>query len=159
MTFVATNLNGARFWVYLLAAHLDSALGGALFFFLILFVLRVVLRKQWLAGLVFVLIFAGMRWAGQGPWYTPLFLLAIWTTLVVVMLRFGLIATMCLTFLIDTPIEMFFTTDFTAWYGQSSAVLVAVVLAAAAWAFRTSLGGRVLIPAVAGEGARHFSTR
>ncbi|MGA2150124.1 MAG: protein kinase, partial [Bryobacteraceae bacterium] len=159
MTFVTTNLNGARFWAYMLAAHLDAALGGALFFFLILFVLRAVLRKQWLAGLVFVLIFVGMRWAGQGPWYTPLFLLAIWTTLVVVMLRFGLFATMCLSFLIDTPIEMFFTKDFTAWYGQSSVVLVAVVLAAAAWAFRTSLGGRVLIPAVAGEGARHFSTR
>jgi hypothetical protein len=90
-----------------------------------------------------------MRWAGQGSWYTPLFLLAIWTTLVVVMFRFGLFATMCLVFLIDTPLEMLFTTDFAAWYGQSSWVFVAIVAAAAVWGFRTSLGGRTLIPVAA----------
>ena len=145
--FVASNLNGARSWASSLAGKLDDA-GGTLLFFLVLFVLRVVLRKQWLAGLVFVLIYAGTRWAGVGPWYTPLFLLAIWTTLVVVMLRHGLFAAMCVVFLIDTPLEMFSTTDFSAWYGQSSLVMVVVVGAAAVWGFRTSLGGRPIIPAV-----------
>jgi hypothetical protein len=145
--FAPVNLNGARFLGSTLAGHLDDAVSGALFFFLILFVLRIVLRKQWLAGAAFVLIYVGMRWAGQGPWYTPLFLLAIWTTLVVVMLRFGLFASMCLVFLIDTPLEMFFTADFGAWYGQSSWVILAVVGAGAVWGFRTSLGGRTLFPA------------
>ncbi len=141
------NLNGARYVGETIGAHLDNALGGAILFFLILFVLRAVLRKQWLAGLAFVLIFVGVRWHGQGPWYTPLFLLAIWTTLVMVMLRFGLFATMCLAFVIDTPLETFFTTDFSAWYGPSSWVIVALLGAAAVWGFRTSLGGRPLIPA------------
>ncbi len=143
----ATSLKGARYWASSLIGHLDGSVGGALFFFLLLFVLRAILRKQWLAGLVFVLMFVGMRWAGHGPWYTPLFLLAIWTTLVVVMLRFGLFATMCLVYLIDTPLQTLFTTDFTAWYGQSSWVFVAIVIAAAVWGFRTSLGGRTLIAA------------
>jgi serine/threonine-protein kinase len=142
----ASALNGARYWGSKFVDHLDGTVGGALFFFLLLFVLRAVFRKQWLAGLVFVLIFVGLRWAGQGPWYTPLFLLAIWTTLVVVMLRFGLFATMCLVYLIDTPLETLLTTDFSAWYGQSSWVLVALIAAAAVWGFRTSLGGRELIP-------------
>jgi serine/threonine-protein kinase len=141
----ATNLKGARYWASSLVRHLDGSVGGALFFFLLLFLLRAALRKQWLAGAVFVLIFVGLRWAGTGPWYTPLFLLAIWTTLVVVMLRFGLFATMCLVFLIDTPLNTLLTTDFTAWYGQSSWVFVAIVTAAAVWGFRTSLGGRPLI--------------
>ncbi len=143
----APNLNGPRYWASSLIGHLDGSVGGALFFFLLLFVLRAVFRKQWLAGLVFVLIFVGIRWAGQGPWYTPLFLLAIWTTLVVVMLRFGLFATICLVYLIDTPLNTLFTTDFTAWYGQSSWVFVAIVAVAAVWGFRTSLGGRTLIMA------------
>jgi hypothetical protein len=147
--FAAANLNGARYWGSTLTAHVDYAVSGALYFFLILFVLRVVLRKQWLAGLAFVLIFVGMRWAGQGAWYAPLFLLAIWTALVVVALRFGLFATMCLVFLIDTPLDMMFTTDFSAWYGQSSWVMVAIVIAAAVWGFRTSLGGRTLFPVTA----------
>jgi Protein kinase domain len=141
----ATNLKGARYWASSFVGHLDGAVSGALFFFLLLFVLRAVFRKQWLAGAVFVLIYAGLRWRGVGPWYTPLFLLAIWTTLVVVMLRFGLFATMCLGYLIDTPMQTFLTTDFTAWYGQSSWVFVAIVTAAAVWGFRTSLGGRTLI--------------
>ncbi|HEY1758617.1 MAG TPA: serine/threonine-protein kinase [Bryobacteraceae bacterium] len=140
--------NSARFWVSTLADHVDNATGGALYFFMFLFVLRAVFRKQWLAGLVFVLIFVAIRWHGEGPWYTPLFLFAIWTTLVVVMLRFGLFATMCLVSLIDTPLEMMFTTDFSAWYGESSLAIVAVIGAAAVWGFRTSLGGRTLIPAL-----------
>src|SRR5215469_2989749 len=141
----ATNLKGARYWAASFVGHLDGAIGGALFFFLLLFVLRAALRKQWLAGAFLVLIFVGLRWSGVGPWYTPLFLLAIWTTLVVVMLRFGLFATMCLVFLIDTPMQTLLTTDFTAWYGQSSWVFVSIVAAAAVWGFRTSLGGRTLI--------------
>jgi hypothetical protein len=144
---IASIPSGARYWAATLAGHLDAAAGGALFFFLILFVFRAVLRKQWLGGLAFVLIFVALRWHGEGPWYTPLFLLAIWTTLVVVMLRFGLFATMCLVFVIDTPLEMLFTTDFGAWYGQSSWVILALMGAAAVWGFRTSLGGRPLIPA------------
>ena len=140
--------NSARFWASTLADHLNNAIDGALLFFLFLFVLRAVFRKQWLGGLVFVLIFVAIRWHGEGPWYTPLFLLAIWTTIVVVMLRFGLFATVFMLFAIDTPLEMLFTTDFSAWYGQSSWVIVAVIAAAAVWGFRTSLGGRTLIPAV-----------
>jgi len=139
-------IDGAVFGTSTLVKQVDSATGGALFFFLILFVLRALLRKQWLAGLVFVLIYAGMHWAGLGPWYTPLFLLAIWTTLVVVMLRLGLFATICLVFVIDTPLQMLFTTDFSAWYGRSSLAIVALIAAAAVWGFRTSLGGRPLIP-------------
>jgi hypothetical protein len=137
----------ARYWASTLAYRLDNAVDGGLLFFLFLFVLRAVFRKQWLGGLVFVLIFVAIRWHGEGPWYTPLFLLAIWTTIVVVMVRFGLFATVCLVFLIDTPLEMLFTTDFTAWYGQSSLVIVALIAAAAVWGFRTSLGGRPLFPA------------
>jgi len=141
--------NSARYWASTLADHVDNAVYGALLFFMFLFVLRAVLRKQWLGGLAYVLIFVAIRWHGEGPWYTPLFLLAIWTTLVVVMLRFGLFATICLVLLIDTPLEMLFTTDFSAWYGQSSLVIVALIGAAAVWGFRTSLGGRKLFPAAA----------
>ncbi len=143
-SFGASNLNSVRFLGYTLSQHLDSAVGGALYFFMILFVLRAVLRKQWLAGAAFVLIFVAMRWAGQGVWFTPLFLLAVWSTLTLAILRFGLFATICLVFVIDTPLEMIFTTDYSAWYGQSSWVMIAILAGAAIWAFRTSLGGRAL---------------
>src|SRR5204863_250400 len=47
--FGAANLNGARVIGWTIAGHLDAAVGGALFFFMVLFLLRTVLRKQWLA--------------------------------------------------------------------------------------------------------------
>jgi hypothetical protein len=144
----AANLNGTRFLAWTVARHLDDAVGAALYFFLILFLLRAVLRKQWLAGVAFVLIYVAMRSPALGVWYAPFFVLAIWTLLVVAMLRFGVFATMCLVFFIDTPPDMYFTMDFSAWYGQSSWVVLAIVIAAAAWGFRTSLGGRPLIPAL-----------
>ena len=146
--FIATNLNSVRFWAYTIAGHLDDALGGALYFFMILFVLRAVLRKQWLGGLAFVLIFVAMRAPNQGAWYGPIFIFAIFSTIVVVMLRFGVFATMCLMFTTDTIPAMLMTTDFTAWYGQSSWVIVALLIGVTLWAFRTSLGGRQLIPAM-----------
>ena len=50
------DLNGARYVGATIASRLDNSLYGALLFFMFLFVLRAVCRKQWLAGLVFVLI-------------------------------------------------------------------------------------------------------
>jgi len=36
----------------------------------------------------------------------------------------------------------YLTTDFNAWYGQSSLFVVVVLLALAAWGFKISLGGQ-----------------
>jgi hypothetical protein len=143
--FFSANLTGLRELGWSILRHVNDAVGGTLYFFLFLFLLRAVLRKQWLAAAAFVLIFIALRAPGQAQWYAPLFLLGIWTTLVVVMLRFGVFATMCLVFVIDTPGDMLFTTDFSAWYGQSSWLILAIIGAAAVWGFRTSLGGRPVI--------------
>src|SRR5207248_645531 len=86
--------------------------------------------------------FVAIRAPSQGAWYGPIFIFLVFSTIVLVMLRFGVFATMWLMFAVDTPPNMFMTTDFTAWYGQSSWVIVALLAAIALWAFRTTLVSR-----------------
>ena len=67
--------------------------------------------------------------------------------MVLMMVRFGLLA-LVVTGTVGVFIERgLLTNDFGAWYGESSLVVVVVVSALAVWAFRTSLGGRPLLSA------------
>jgi len=60
------------------------------------------------------------------------------------MLRFGFFALVVAVFVLDAVIACFLTTDFSAWYGQSSFAIVILVVAIALRAFRLSLGSRPL---------------
>jgi serine/threonine-protein kinase len=142
-----SNLMGGRSIVWLLLQHLQSAIVNSLQAFLMLFVLRALLRRQWLAAAALVFIQASIAAYRESPWYIigP-YSAAIVTILVVIMLRFGLLATVLTIFVANFLLQTFLTTDFTAWYSQSSIVAVVVVVALTAWGLKLSLSGR---PAVA----------
>ncbi|HKF20258.1 MAG TPA: hypothetical protein VKE93_01740, partial [Candidatus Angelobacter sp.] len=74
-----------------------------------------------------------------GVFWTLLFSL-----LVLIMLRFGFFTLVVALFVLDTLTACFLTTDFSAWYGQSSFAIVIGIVAMALWAFRLSLGSRSL---------------
>ena len=80
-----------------------------------------------------------------------MFRVFLYGVLVAIMLRFGFFALVVLTCVIDFTIGAFFTTDFSAWYGQSSLALVILLTAIALWGFRLSLAGRPLFTAAALE--------
>src|SRR5262249_57353626 len=66
--FASQNWNGTRWFGFMMAAHVDYAAWGALYFFMFLLLLGVILRKQWLAGAAFVVFLAGTH----GPtWTSP----------------------------------------------------------------------------------------
>ncbi|HEY6347710.1 MAG TPA: protein kinase [Bryobacteraceae bacterium] len=137
------DLMGTRMLAGNLVQQLHNAILDALQVFLALFVLRAVLRKQWLAAVAFVLIFGAIDLYGDihEIWYilVPLYV-AIYVTLVAIMLRFGLLATVLTLLVLRLANAHFLTTDFSAWYGESSAVVVAVLIALALWGFKLSLG-------------------
>jgi hypothetical protein len=54
------------------------------------------------------------------------------------MLRFGLFALMLTICVLDTLAETLLTSDFSAWYGQSSVTIVTLLIALALWGFRLS---------------------
>jgi hypothetical protein len=81
-----------------------------------------------------------------GIFWTLLFIL-----LVIIILRFGFFALVVATFVLDSLTAFFLTTDFSAWYGQSSFAIAALIITMSFWAFRLSLGSRPLFSPAALE--------
>ncbi|HYW41928.1 MAG TPA: hypothetical protein VE959_03665 [Bryobacteraceae bacterium] len=141
-----STLLGARLAMTGLFQSAAGALFDAMLFFFILFVARVVLRKQWIAAAVFVLILTALFSTGTVYPRTdiPLNLLGA-GVFTFVLLRFGLLALIATDLMTSLLTDVPRTLDFSAWYagtGMAPLVLAALI---AVYAFRTSLGGRPLL--------------
>jgi Protein kinase domain len=149
--FNVANFMGTRTAAATLAQHLGNALTSGLKLFLVLFLLRVLLRRQWLAALVFVplLVFldtAGNQYSSTGAMLgaTALFVV-IYTLFVLIMLRLGFFAIVTTLFVINGTLTGFLNSDFGQWYGQSSLMVIFLMGALAWWGFHLSLAGRPLL--------------
>jgi len=112
------------------------ALAAALLFFL----LRAVLRKEWLAAAVFVLIEAVPSFL-TGGLISAAFVLVVAAAEIFVFLRFGLLAWVFANYFghfLAFPL----TTDSSAWYAGTSLFLLLVLAALAVYGFRIALAGK-----------------
>jgi serine/threonine-protein kinase len=113
-----------------------------LFFFFLVFLFRVVLRNQWLAALAFAGLFAGFNVMANHPLPSVILSFVVLFGFAYALVRWGLLAlavgVLCGDLLENAPI----TANTSAWYFPSGLLMVAAVAVLAAWAFRTSLGGR-----------------
>jgi serine/threonine-protein kinase len=133
---------------YLIAAGFNSlttAMLSALFLFFLLFLLRLLTRRQWLAAAIFFLLgFTQTMLGSSDPKITFLFAffgIGLW---VFVSVRFGLLAMAVSVYTNALLSSAPFTTDFSAWYTTSMFVALAIVLAVAGFSFHVSLGGQKL---------------
>ena len=115
----------------------------------ILFSLRVLLRRQWLAILVYICgltplmaTFFIRQDFNTIPW-SFVVLQAVWLALIaVVVLRFGLLA-LTFAFLVSMRCsELPITVDFSTWYASGSLIIMIVLVAIAAYGCHTALAGR-----------------
>jgi len=113
-----------------------------LFFFLLILLLRVLLRNQWVAGAVFVLLWSALSLGGNNP--LPNFLKAavIYSAVAVMMLRWGLLTTAVSLFVVIELSNAPYTTRVDVWYFDSFMLMLSIVAALAIWASRTSIAGR-----------------
>jgi serine/threonine-protein kinase len=146
-----------------LGADLDSLLGlerassdilqrlligliASLLFFLLFFLLRVILRKEWLAGIAFTLFFVIPRGlASTTPITNVPATVIVFGAIVYMLLRCGVLSMVVTIFIVDLVTDLVFTTNFSAWYGTGSLVVVLLVLAMSAVAFRNALGGQRIL--------------
>jgi hypothetical protein len=148
--FDVPNLMGFNWVLGRLLGGVRLSVTAAVEFFLVLFLLRAILRRQWLAGLIFVALFTAVG-TNNGVhygvvWYYPALLFAgIYSTLLVLLIRYGFFAIAVALFAINPGINLVFTTNFSAWYGLSSWVMLAVIAGLALFGFKLSLGGRPLL--------------
>lgn len=139
---------------YLLSAH--SALGAwlsnipntiraTLLFFFLLFVLRVILRREWLAGAVFVVIWTVQNVLGSDyPLIDAACTMVIYAIAVIVVLRVGFVALAIAIFSNNLLINVPFTMDFSIWYFGNTLFPLLTVVALAVWGFYTALAGQKL---------------
>ncbi|MGA2742123.1 MAG: serine/threonine-protein kinase [Bryobacteraceae bacterium] len=125
--------------------HMNNAITGSLLLLLIFFLFRVLLRKEWLAAVAFVALFAGVKGLSSDyPVVDTIMFVVIYGILVVLLLRYGLLAVLLCLFVTDLMAALAFTTDFGAWYGTPSLLTVLSLIGLAAYAFRASTAGKPL---------------
>jgi len=140
--FVMGSREGFAYW---LEALISDGLASLAFFFL-LFLLRVVLRKTWLAAVVFVAIPTALASLSSSEHLLTAMTIAIfWSTLALALIRFGLVVTIVGFFVSDAFQVIPYTLDFSTWYASRAFVVILSVIALAAWGFYTSLGGQRLL--------------
>ena len=139
----AVLLGGRR----LVAQVVGGLLGPVFFTMFILFLLlllRVILRKHWLAVAGLAVIFSLPAFATVDPRLLPLNLVLqalFWVAIFVMLSRFGLLS-VCAFFFFDQTFSTVPTADFSAWYGSSTIVLLLAMAVVAGFGFYTSLAGR-----------------
>jgi predicted Ser/Thr protein kinase len=113
-----------------------------LLFFLLLLGLKVLLRKEWIAAIVFVAIFAvprgisGNHVAIELPTQIIVYAIAL-----LIVMRFGLLPLAIAIFTINLVANIPVSADLSTWYMTSAIAALLSVVAIAAWGFYHSLGG------------------
>jgi hypothetical protein len=133
-----------------IAALLDSSfVFPALFLLFILFGLRTVLRKQSLAVVAFLMLFGVIGSLtvpsasyGAGLCADVLLGALIASVWLVLLMRFGLLATTAAFFFADVLGRFPITLDFSTWYVGATLTAMLTVVAVAAYSFHVALAGR-----------------
>lgn len=115
---------------------------GFLFFLLLLFI---VFRRQWRATVAMFLIVLIIEWsafASAGPRFYWIISALITLTIVIVVARFGVLATMAHQLFFFLAIMYPMTTDFSVWYAPSMVFALALAVGLAVYGFYISLGGQ-----------------
>ena len=137
-------LSGARF---VFASVLGAVTSGFLVAFLatfLLFALRVVVRKDWIAvALVLLIACSGAALASDVPLAAVTHSLVAWSAVLFVMTRFGLVATFSLAYVVSLLTSG--VTDFTSWHSYTVWIPFTVIAAMAIGAFYLSLAGRAVL--------------
>lgn len=126
-------------------AAVPAAIFTALLFFFMLFMLRLLVRKEWIAGTIFVVIITLATTIGSTTPSVDFPLNALANAIFAfTLLRFGLLTAM-VTSGVGQILDLGGLLDFTAWYAGMAVLPFVLVVALAVFGFRVSLAGRKLL--------------
>ncbi|BDC51344.1 hypothetical protein F183_A36600 [Bryobacterales bacterium F-183] len=134
---------------YAIAALLANAINSASFsmlHFFALFLAKIVFRRDWIAAAVVLVVTVVASLLEPGA--TGLNLISSFASIVavvVVLLRFGLLALVTMSMVTGTARRCYMAFEPGAWYGESGLVAIAALGVLSLLAFRWALGGRKLI--------------
>jgi serine/threonine-protein kinase len=138
-------LEGTQYVIPLFISQVVNALVFPAALLLLLLIFSIIFRRWWAAvGALFLLLTVLGSVAGEHPSFDWLGEMLRSALILVVLLRFGLLAAVFAQFF---ALAFFFfpmTTDFSAWYAGSTAFALAVLVVFTLYGFRTSLAGQRL---------------
>ena len=139
-------LSGARSALGVWLLRIPYSVRAALMIFFLLFLLKVLLRNQWLAGAAYALIFPvlnGLR--GNATWVDDLETFIIECIVVIAVLRFGLLTLTVAAFFADGLMGSIpASIHVSAWYFGGAVLMLVSAILLAVWAFYTSMAGQRL---------------
>jgi hypothetical protein len=143
-------LSGPRFAAAAALSEMAGSLFGPLLTLFFLFVLRVLLRKEWAAAIVCVLLLALLNSSGTAypavDW--PISLLESGLA-VFVLMRYGMLVLMVGSTLANFLLGIPRTLDFSLWYAPMGVLPLVLAALVAIYGFRISLAGRPLFKDIA----------
>ena len=134
---------GFRSTLAILFQNIPRSIRGVLLFYLLLFLLRAVLRNQWLTAVAFAAIFALQDFlASPNPMTEGIEDFLAFGLIAFVAWRFGLLAVGVLVFIAGVMNSVPATLHGGAWYLGNTLFLLACILALAVWGCYTSMAGQ-----------------
>lgn len=141
-------LNGTRSWLGSFPDTLSEGIRVSLIGFFAIFLLRRLLRRDWIAAVVAALLFAALEnnvAAGNNWQFRYTIYACLYTVLIFIVLRIGVVAAVSWIVVANLWGDALLGTDWASWYMPYGVSTITVVLAGACYAFWKSLGSRDLL--------------
>jgi hypothetical protein len=135
-------LTGLRSTIGVALSEIPYAVRNALFYFFLLFIFRVLLRRSWAAAVAFTLLFTVLKAFDAHPVVSSLTTAAYCGLAAFAVLQWGLLSLIVGVFVVDVLADIMATTQLSAWYFPYTLTIVCIPVALAAWAFYTATGKR-----------------
>ena len=141
-------LNGLRNTLEYMVIQIPQGIRLAVMALFLVFLFRVVLRNQWLAGISFAVLFSFVNFFQNGnSWVSFWAAMVIYGLIALVMLRWGLLASCVGLFMANIPTASAISTRPSAWYFGNTLLAPVIIVAITIWGAWTSLGGRRILRA------------
>lgn len=138
-------LQGARSVLGMWVANLAGSIQGTLAFFFVLFVLRVLLRKPWLAAIGFVAFWTGLKLIGSHhPAMEGIAFALVYGLAAIVVVRYGFLCLAVAIYVADLLVNVPFTSHASQWYFAGPFFSVFSIFALACGSFYVALAGQKL---------------
>ncbi len=141
------SLDGTRVWFAMVATTLMEAMVTGMIGFFVLFGLRTLVRKDWIAAIAAALIFAATErsLAKAADWQLRYVMYAIvYAALAFALLRLGLVVSISMIAFVNLLGQSLIGTNWTPWYTASGFATLGLILTVTAIVFWKSLGSRDL---------------
>lgn len=112
--------------------------------FFLLFLLRLLVKKDWIAAMLIIFLGATVSTGGDYAWFTFLFGAIIWLSIYLVLRRFGLLALVVGLVVQNMLVAFPMTTHLSRWYASGAIAGLTAIIAVALFALHSALAGQTV---------------